>query len=86
MCLVGYAGKNVCKAGKTSSLFSGDASGANRCAVVAHCAPSPWAFGLFSELGLNRVKKKKGKKSAGKNQDSWPVLLQSGGKTKKIPK
>ena len=37
MCLGGYASKNVYKAGKTSALFSGDASGANRCYVVAHC-------------------------------------------------
>ena len=48
MCLGGYAGKNVYKAGKTSALFSGDASGANRCYVVAYCAPHPpQTIGLF---------------------------------------
>ena len=42
MCLGGYAGKNVYKASKTSALFSGVASGANRCYVVAHCVPPPF--------------------------------------------
>ena len=37
MCLGGYAGKSVYKAGKTSALLGGDASGANRCYVVTHC-------------------------------------------------
>ena len=39
ICLGGYAGKNVYNACKNSALFSDDASGANRCYVVAHCAP-----------------------------------------------
>ena len=39
MLSVSYAGKNVHSAGKTGALLRGDASGANRCYVVAHCAP-----------------------------------------------
>ena len=35
---VGPAVKNECSAGKTSALLRGDASQANRCYVVAHCA------------------------------------------------
>ena len=34
-----YAGKNMYNAGKTSALLSSDDSGANRCYVLAHCAP-----------------------------------------------
>ena len=37
MLSVSYAGKNVHSAGKTGALLRGDASGANRCYVVAHC-------------------------------------------------
>ena len=49
MCLGGYAGKNVCKAGKTSALFSGDASRDNSCYVVAHCARGGKRGGSWEE-------------------------------------
>ena len=39
--LGGDACKKVYNASKTSALLSGDASRANRCYVVAHCAPPP---------------------------------------------
>ena len=35
------AGKNACSAGKTSGLLRGDASGDNRCYVLAHCGGYP---------------------------------------------
>ena len=41
MLSVSYAGKNAYSAGKTSGLLRVDASGANRCYVLAHCAPPP---------------------------------------------
>ena len=54
MCLGGYAGgKNVYNAGKTSALLSGDASGANRCYVVAHCAPPPQKKTIIENIKLN---------------------------------
>ena len=36
-----YASKNSYSAGKTSGVLRGDASGANRGYVLAHCAPPP---------------------------------------------
>ena len=36
---VSYAGKNAYSVGKTSGVLRGGASGANRCYVLAHCAP-----------------------------------------------
>ena len=39
MLSVSYAGKNAYSAGKTSGVLRGDASGANRGYVLAHCAP-----------------------------------------------
>ena len=39
MLSVSYAGKNVCIAGKSSGVLRGGTSGANRCYVMAHCAP-----------------------------------------------
>jgi len=41
MLSVSYAGKNAYSAGKTSGVLRGGASGANRCYVLAHCAPPP---------------------------------------------
>ena len=41
MLSVSYAGKNVHSAGKTGALLRGDASGANRCYVLAHCGVPP---------------------------------------------
>ena len=38
---VSYAGKNAYSAGKTSGVLRSGASGANRCYVLAHCAPPP---------------------------------------------
>ena len=35
---VSYAGKNAYSASKTSGVLGGDASGAKRCHVLAHCA------------------------------------------------
>ena len=37
MLSVSYAGKNAYSAGKTSGVLRGDASGANRGYVLAHC-------------------------------------------------
>ena len=39
MLTVSYAGKNTYNAGKTSGVLSDGAFGANRCYVLAHCAP-----------------------------------------------
>ena len=39
MLSVCYAGKNAYSAGKTREILRGAASGANRCYVLAHCAP-----------------------------------------------
>ena len=39
MLSVSYAGKNAYSADKTSGVLGGDASGANRCYMLAHCAP-----------------------------------------------
>ena len=50
MLSVSYAGKNVHSAGKTGALLRGDASGANRCYVLAHCAPPP-----LKKLGPKKV-------------------------------
>ena len=41
MLSVSYAGKNAYSAGKTSGVLRGDASGAYRGYVLAHCAPLP---------------------------------------------
>ena len=41
MLSVSYAGKNAYSAGKTSGVLMGGASGANRCFVLAPCAPPP---------------------------------------------
>ena len=41
MLSVSYASKNVCSAGKSSGVLRGGTSGANRCYVLAHCAPPP---------------------------------------------
>ena len=41
MLLVSYAGKYAYSAGKTSWVLRGDALEANRCYVLAHCAPPP---------------------------------------------
>ena len=41
MLSVSYAGKNSYSAGKTSGVLRVGASGANRCYVLAHCAPFP---------------------------------------------
>ena len=41
MVSVCYAGKNAYSAGKTREILRGAASGANRCYVLAHCAPPP---------------------------------------------
>ena len=61
MLSVRYPGKNACSAGKTSALLRGDASRANRCYVVAHCALSPPIFfsPIFSPFhGISKTKKK----------------------------
>ena len=39
MLSVSYVGKNAYSAGKTCGVLRGGASGANRCYVLAHCAP-----------------------------------------------
>ena len=41
MLSVSYAGKNAYSAGKTNGVLGVGASGANRCYVLANCAPPP---------------------------------------------
>ena len=57
MLSVSYAGKNVHSAGKTGALLRGDASGANRCYVVAHCATPPHPTPKFFLLQFSRHSK-----------------------------
>ena len=58
-----YTGKNAYSAGKTSGVLRGGASGANRCYVMAHCAPQdgkrvatwqPSCQKVFEESGSDR--------------------------------
>ena len=59
MLSVSYAGKNAYSAGKTSGVLRGDASGANRGYVLAHCGGvykkqtemSQFQFGNFKNEG-----------------------------------
>ena len=48
MLSVSYASKNVCSAGKSSGVLRDGTSGANRCYVLAHCAPPQTLTHLIS--------------------------------------
>ena len=58
MLSVSYAGKNAYSAGKTSGVFRGSASAANRCYVLAHCGgggtkcPDPFYIAIFFLVGV----------------------------------
>ena len=56
MLSVSYAGKNAYSAGKTSGVLRGGVSRANRCYVLAHCAPLPFTLLNFPGNDLNRTK------------------------------
>ena len=55
MLSVSYAGKNAYSAGKTSGVLRSGASGANRCYVLAHCAPRT-SFPLPPPIEASRLK------------------------------
>ena len=50
MLSVSYAGKNAYSAGKTGGIWRGDASGANRCYVLAHCVVVGWSWVVYRTL------------------------------------
>ena len=56
MLSVSYAGKNAYSAGKTSGVLRGGASGANRCYVLAHCAPPPYWHPVQKICGVSPLR------------------------------
>ena len=56
MLSVSYASKKTYSAGKTSGVLRGGVSRANRCYVLAHCAPLPFTLLNFPGNDLNKTK------------------------------